>query len=473
MKAPGVTACLLCGLFCGALGFAAEVGAEEGAMVFPDTAAGRRAGAYFDAFNSGDENAVRAFFEENVARASLEARPVDERMAVYRRLKGDLAVLTPVKVVRATEDALTVIARSSTDKWVQLTFDLEKEPPHGIAGIGVRLLPEPPDLDQPTTPLTEAQFLEELRAYMGGLVGADEFSGVVLVATGEEPLFKKAYGLASKEYGVPNRLDTRFNLGSINKFITQIAVEQIVGKGLLGLDDSIGKYLPDYPNRDAAAKVTVRHLLDMTSGIGDFFGDRYRAAPKDRIRDLDDYLPLFAEDPLLFDPGTSSRYSNGGYVVLGLIVEKASGRTYFDYVRDNIYSVAGMEATGHLEADEPTENVASGYTHNWGEDGQLRDSLRNNIYTRPARGSSAGGGYSTADDLVRLVAALRRGNLSAPRASAAVAGQGFGIAGGAPGISAFLGTAGGGRVVVVLSNYDSPTAVKVGEKIQDLLGRLR
>lgn len=474
MKIAGLAVHLLSALIVPAVfGLTGQALAEEGKVGFPDTAAGKRASAYFEAFNSADETAVRTFFEENISRASLEARPVEERMEVHRRLKSDLAVLTPVKIVKAAEDALTVIAHSSTDKWVQIVFDLEKEPPHGIMAMGIRLLPEPPDLDEPTTPLSEAEMLADLRAYMDGLVQKDEFSGVVLVATGERPLFREAYGLASKEYSIPNQIDTRFNLGSINKFITQIAVEQLVGKGLLSYDDTIGKYLPDYPNKDAAAKVTVRHLVDMTSGIGDFFGDRYQATPKNEIRNLKNYLPLFAEEPLLFEPGTSSQYSNGGYVVLGLIIEKASGQTYFDYVRDSIYALAGMGATGHLEADVSTENVASGYTYDLSGCGTPGDYRHNNIYSRPARGSSAGGGYSTAGDLVRLVAALRAGKLGAPQAAETVSGRSIALAGGAPGISAFLGIAEGGYLVVVLSNYDPPTAPKVGDKIQRLLARVK
>lgn len=473
MPVPKIGVCLLCTLLSAVGGYVGLLPAEEAKSVLPDTGAGKRASAYFEAFNSGDEAAIRAFFEENISRASLEERSVEERMEIHRRLKSDLATLTPVKVVKAAEDALTVIAHSSTDMWVQMVFALEKNPPQAIASMGIRLLPEPPDLDEPTTPLTETQMQEELRAYMKGLVEKDEFSGVVLVAMGERPIFREAYGVASKEYRVPNQVDTRFNLGSINKFVTQIAVEQLVGRGLLSYDDTIGKHLPDYPNKEAASKVTVRHLVDMTSGIGDFFGEKYQATPKNEIRDLKDYLPFFAEEPLLFEPGTSSQYSNGGYVVLGLVIEKASGQTYFDYVRDNIYTVAGMRATEHIEADLPAENVASGYTLAPAGHNITGDYQRNNIYSRPARGSSAGGGYSTADDLVRLLAALRAGELGAPEATETVSGRGVGLAGGAPGISAYLGTADGGYVVVVLSNYDPPAAPRVGEKVRRLLGRVK
>jgi hypothetical protein len=132
-----------------------------------------------------------------------------------------------------------------------------------------------------------------------------------------------------------------------------------------------------------------------------------------------------------------------------------------------------MTATGHLEADFPLENVASGYTRNWDERDHPGEPRRNNIYTRPARGSSAGGGYSTADDLLRLIRALEAGKLSAPEAAEDVH-RGIGIAGGAPGISAFLETHPTiGCTVIVLSNYDPPAAPKAGQRIGSYLKRLK
>ena len=228
------------------------------------------------------------------------------------------------------------------------------------------------------------------------------------------------------------------------------------------------------PSSSNAAKVTVRHLLDMSSGIGDFFGDRYESTPKGRIRDLADYLQLFGSEPLAFTPGTSNAYSNGGYVVLGMIVEKASGQDYFDYVREHICVPAGMESTEHLEADVPARSVASGYTRDWDGKQHQGEPRRNNIYTRPARGSSAGGGYSTADDLLKLVVALKAGLLGAPDVSRSVAESGAAVAGGAPGINAYLETLPkSGHVVAVLSNYDPPAAMNVGRTISGLVKRLK
>ncbi len=448
--------------------------AEEPAKAqFPDTPAGEIVAAYFEAFNSDDPGAMRAFLEANLSSGALAQRPVEQRLAALRQIRAENGTLEPVKIVEAREDALTIVARGSKDAWLEISFAFEKDPPARMIGARFMMMDGPPDLNEPVGPLTEAQLLAAIDSLVDALVEKDDFSGVVLVARGETPLFRKAYGLASKEYGVSNRPDTRFNLGSINKVVTRVAIEQLAGKGALGFDDKLGKFLPDYPNKDAAAKVTIRRLLDMTSGVGDFFGEKYDATPKDRIRDLADYLPLFAAEPLLFEPGTDNRYSNGGYVLLGLIVEKASGMSYFDYVRENIYVPAGMESTDHLMADMPVKNVASGYTRTWDGEEHPNEPRRGNIYTRPARGSSAGGGYSTADDLLKLVLALKADRLSAPESAGTFAGN-MAFAGGAPGINAYVETVATiGCTIVVLSNYDPPAAMKTGEKIGRLLRRLK
>ena len=193
------------------------------------------------------------------------------------------------------------------------------------------------------------------------LADADQFSGVVLLAKAGKPFFHQAYGMANRDFGVPNRPDTKFNIGSINKVFTQVAIGQLLQQGKLALDDTIRKHLPDYSG-PAADRITIQQLLTNTSGLGDTFGERYDATPKDRLRTLSDYLPLFVGDPLLFDPGTSRKYSNAGYVVLGLVVEKLSGQGYHDYVRQHIFGPAGMINSDAYPQDEVVANRAVGYT---------------------------------------------------------------------------------------------------------------
>jgi CubicO group peptidase (beta-lactamase class C family) len=307
-----------------------------------------------------------------------------------------------------------------------------------------------------------SELVEAIKEYAQKISKADEFSGVILVAQNGKPLFEEAYGYADREKKIPNRVDTKFNIGSINKSFTSLAVHQLIKQGKVSFDDPIKKFLPDYPNKEAAAKVTVRHLLEMTSGIGDFFGDRYESTPKEKIRSLKDYLPLFADKPLEFEPGTRNRYSNGGYVVLGLIIEKVSGVDYYTYVREHIFKPAAMLDSGSYEKDAGIPNRALGY---------MRDgsSWKPNYETLPGIGSSAGGGYSTAADLLKYTMALKEGRLG--EANEETRG-GFGIAGGAPGLNAALEwDPKSGYTIVVMSNFGPPSAERVARQIRSWLPR--
>jgi CubicO group peptidase (beta-lactamase class C family) len=390
-------------------------------------------------------------------------------------MKERLGSLELQKVVEAKASLVSVVARTGNGPVVRMDFEFEPAEPFGLLGIRVM---DMGDAEEEAPPTGEAkkddrELTAAVAEYAKKAAEAMEFSGVVLIAKNGTPIFEQAFGYADRDEKTPNRVGTKFNVGSISKSFTSLAVRQLIVQKKIALDDTIGKFLPDYPNKDAAGKVTIRRLLDMTSGIGDFFGEKYDATPKNRIRDLADYLPLFAAEPLLFEPGTSNRYSNGGYVVLGLIVEKASGMSYFDYVRENIYKPAGMENTDHFMADMFVDNLASGYTRTWDDKEHPNEPRRDNIYTRPARGSSAGGGYSTADDLLRLVLALKADKLSAPESARMFAGN-MAFEGGAPGINAYVGTAATtGCTVVVLANYDPPAAGKTGGKIARLLKRLK
>ena len=160
---------------------------------------------------------------------------------------------------------------------------------------------------------------------------------------------------------IPNRLDTKFNLGSMNKMFTAVCIAQLVEQGKLAYDDKIDKYLSDYPNSDAARKVTIHHLLTHTSGLGDFFNDKWRAK-QFRVKKVREYFPFFAEEKLKFEPGSKWSYSNAGFMVLGAIVEQVAGQDYFEYVREHVYKPAGMVNTDAFELDHDVPNLAIGYT---------------------------------------------------------------------------------------------------------------
>jgi CubicO group peptidase (beta-lactamase class C family) len=450
--------------------------AQNNEVKLPETEAGKRVAAYIAAFNSGDEAKMRAFFQENVPEEMLKRRPIEARLEVYREMRGEIQTISVRKVVEAKPEKISIVAQSGRGEWVRFNFMFERQPPHKLMGIGIDEAEDPATEASLPASLTKTQFNNSVEEYLNALSSADEFSGVVLIAKKDQPIFQKAVGLANKESNVPNRLDTKFNLGSINKLFTQIAIAQLVAAGKLSYTDTIGKILPDYPNKDARGKVTVRHLLTMTSGIGDIFGEKYNKMPKEKLRTNKDYLPLFASDPLQFEPGARQQYSNGSYVVLGLIIEKLTGQSYYDYVRQNIYQPAGMTNTDSYSNDDSVTNLAQGYTRE-GATSTDKATRKNNVSTRPWRGSAAGGGYSTVEDMLKLSLALQSGKLrqhdfNSPNGQAPKPGS-LGIAGGAPGINAvFEVDVETGYTIVVLSNYDSPSATQVGRRLRTFLERL-
>ncbi|MFT3883366.1 MAG: serine hydrolase domain-containing protein [Gemmatales bacterium] len=316
---------------------------------------------------------------------------------------------------------------------------------------------------------------------MDKIVADDKFSGVVLLAKDGKPLFHKAYGYASLRFQVPNKLDTKFNLGSMNKMLTSVAICQLAEQGKLSFDDPIIKHLPDYPNKTVAEKVTIHHLLTHTSGLGHYWNEKFRAKMP-TLRTVSDFLPLFVDEPLRFEPGERMFYSNAGFIVLGLIIEKVSGQTYYDYVRQHVCKIAGMNNTDSYEVDLIVPNLAIGYTFQSSLTGPSNKNAkpvrRENFYLHAVKGGPAGGGYSTAEDLLAFAAALREHRLlNSKYTTLATTGKvqmgpdgkyayGFGDFtanghrhighnGGAPGISAdFRDYLDLGYTAIVLSNYD-------------------
>lgn len=244
------------------------------------------------------------------------------------------------------------------------------------------------------------------------MASRDEFSGAALIGHGEDVVWETAAGLANRELNLPNLSDTRFNLGSMNKMFTAVAILQLREQGQLALDDTIAAYLPDYPNDEVAGSITIHQLLTHTSGLGDVFTAEFNADPH-AYRSNRDYLPLFADAPLLFDPGAGWSYSNAGYVVLGLIIERISGRTYDAYVREHIFEPSGMLSTSAYDIDEEIPNLAIGYTTQDAE-GNETGVLTANTALMPGRGFAAGGGYSTTGDLFRFRNALLSNKLLNP-----------------------------------------------------------
>lgn len=243
--------------------------------------------------------------------------------------------------------------------------------------------------------------MSDLDARLASLAEQSQFSGVVRVDRGEDSLVDRAFGLADRRWQIANVTDTRFGIASGVKGMTALAVASLVEDGVLGLDTTarsiLGKDLPLVHD-----DVTVEHLLAHRSGIGDYVDedlpgeitDYVLAAPAHTLAETEDYLAVLDGFPAKFAPGERFSYCNGGFVVLALIAERASGVGFHELVARRVCEPAEMSETAFLRSDDLPGGTAVGYLY--------ADGLRTNILHLPVRGSGDGGIYTTAADVRRL-----------------------------------------------------------------------
>jgi len=386
---------------------------------------------------------------------------------------------------REGETVVIVKDRNLEGFW-GITFRFGPDPESLISGISFSAARPPASTD--AGPLTEAAFVEQARALMDRAIARGGFSGAFLIARQDQILLIGAGGEAERSFHASNTIDTRFNLGSMNKMFTATAIMQLIELEKLGLDDPIARYIDESWLPEAVtAKITIRHLLTHSSGLGSYFNETFDRSSRALFRKLDDYKPLIRDDRPAFEPGSRFQYSNTGMFLLGVVIEKVTGMDYFDYVRQAIYEPAEMTRSDCYEMDVPVENLAIGY----GRDPSSPSGWRNNLFQHVIKGGPAGGGFSTVTDLHRFALALLAHELVTPQSLelmwtdqlGASYGFGFGVEQGSAG--KVVGHAGGfsginaqldvypdrGYIVVVMSNVDSG-ASPLARRFGQLLGRV-
>jgi CubicO group peptidase (beta-lactamase class C family) len=346
--------------------------------------------AWLSAFNAGDRAKYEAFTREQ---SPSRTERIDGDMNLFSMTGGfDLRRIESVTATTVT----CLVQERAWEQVARAVVEVEPAPPHRIVRLGLNIAPRPADLA--VSRLSESALVSAARAKIDSAAARGAFSGAVLVARHGTVLYSDAKGLADREAGTPNAVETRFRMGSMNKMFTATAILQLVQAGKVKLDSPLGTYLTGYPNREVATKVTIHHLLTHTGGTGDIFGPQF-AAHRLELKVLDDYTKLYGTRGLEFEPGSRWQYSNYGFLLLGVIVEKVSGESYYDYVRDHIFKPAGMTGSGSEPEDVPVPGRAKGYM-------QQKGAWVPNTDTLPYRGTSAGGGYTTVGDLLRFATAL-------------------------------------------------------------------
>jgi D-alanyl-D-alanine carboxypeptidase len=444
----------------------------------PDTPAARQCAAWLESFNLGDREAFKNFLEKNYP-SGVERLDRDMQ---FRQMTGGFDF-------RKTEESsptklVALVQERRSDQFGRLTLEVEAGDPHRITSLELRAIPRPADFA--LSRLSQNELIAAARKEIDKAFTSDRFAGAVLVVKDGKPVLSEAYGFADREHKTPNTINTRFRIGSMNKMFTAVATLQLVQAAKLGLNDPIGKYLTDYPNKDVASKVTIHHLLTHTGGTGDIFGPEFEAHRLE-LRSPQDYLKLYGQRDLKFEPGSRWEYSNYGFILLGAIIEKVSGQSYYDYVREHVYVPAGMTSTASDPESQAVSDRSIGYTQ-MDAGGQLKP----NTDTLPYRGTSAGGGYSTVGDLARFATAIEQNKLlNAHYTELLTTGKAgtpengyaygfgdrkmngmrcFGHGGGAPGMNGDLEICPGtGYVVAVLANMDPPAASRISEFITNRL----
>lgn len=260
------------------------------------------------------------------------------------------------------------------------------------------------------------------------------FSGVVLLAKEGNIIYEKSFGYADWENKIPNENQTLFNIASITKMFTAAMIMQLKEEGRLSLSDPLSKYVQMYPD-DIGNKITIQMLLDMKAGLGDYLMDPDYMQNIGRFTTVDAYINLIKNEPLLFEPGTSQRYSNSGYAVLGGVIEKATGKSYADNLNERIFIPLGMKNTFYKQLKDNLSNSALPTKINFSGD--------KSTMKMDASPSPAGGIYTNAEDLFKMDAYLKNSKL-----------LGAGIrAGGTPGWNSIFGQYKNGYTLIILSNF--------------------
>jgi len=459
--------------------------------VMPAGKKGERIRSLIATVNSNDPDQISRSIKEESTEKFQKFAPMEEHINLFlnfsRQTGGIDFHSIRTYVPERKEETIVILKDRNFDSWRAFVIKFDKSENYLIDGLQFSIARTPSNVNEPN--LSEKQFIQMTKEIIQRIYKRDIFSGTVLIARGEELLLEHACGEASKRFHVPNNIDTKFNLGSMNKMFTATAIAQLVEKGLLSYQDPISKYVDEsWLPKEITSKITIHHLLTHTSGLGSYFNETYSKGSRELYRTVEDFKPLVKEEKPAFEPGKRFRYSNTGMLLLGVVIESVTGQSYFDYTRKNIYEPAGMKNSDSYEMDYPVENLAIGYSL----DRKSEYGWQNNLFKHVIKGGPAGGGFSTVGDLHGFAHALQTGKLVSVDSlktlwkdhSGENYGYGFGVVqgpngkvvghgGGFPGINGQLDLyLDKGYIVAVLSNYDRG-ASPVAQKISQLLARVK
>ncbi len=473
-----------CGVLSVLLAVTAPVFAQSASTAPSGYAAERALRDLITAINSGDSGQIASFAAARydsvyLSRSGGAPRAVRRWLEIHETY-GPLSIDSIVTNQAARADAWIVGTISRA--WLDYRVGLDSIT-HRISRVGLGRGVRPDHRRARHARIADVQLSVHLEQHLRSLASADLFSGTVLVARDTIMVYQGAFGFADGAGRVRNRIDTRFDLASVGKLFTAVAIAQLAEAGKLSFGDTIARFQLDLPQA-ITRRITVEQLLNHTSGLGEI-GPALDSAMR-MTRSVPEMIELLTDTSLSFAPGSSTQYSNRGYLILGAVIEAVSGRDYFSYVEDHIFTPAGMSQTAFFADEAPVTNRAERLSR--------FPTLRSAYVPGPrrptparldVRGGPAGGVYSTVGDLFSFVRGLEQGRLLSPAMRGRLTtstsdirpgygfdlidGGGYGHRGAAPGATASLFFFRSGHTVAVLSNYDS-AAQLVGEYVRERTG---
>lgn len=459
---------------------------------FPSTPAGQLGRSLVHALNDSDA-ALATFFTERLAPETRGSKSADKYQRMMLKLREQSGDVTLQRVLGASDRSAQLLLRarkSAHSVGLELIADTSGQ----LRSMMLHAMP-PPEGARPK-PMSKAKVEPSLvpkliEEHVSETAALDLFSGVVLVAKDDSILLHRAWGMADRDRGISNRVTTRFGSASVGKMFTGVAIAQLAETGRLNFEDTLPALLPDYPNAAAVSSVTIQHLLTHSAGVGDPF-ESPRGHGFEPKRESD-WFPLFAHEPLAFKPGAKHQYSNGGYVALAAIIEKLSGKSFADYLCENVFARAGMNHTGCAARENHDTTIAAPHRRFMADDPLGIEPRRVDATPKFKRTASGMGGWqTTTEDLFRFARAFRTGRLLSPTMTTKVAtghvpvfgdrvkyGYGFydmdvkgeravGHSGGGGDLAVAAEVEmlwDSGYTVVILSNYDLPETRRLAHDI--------
>lgn len=353
-----------------------------------------------------DPEARQIFLERWASAAGLKRRPPEVWTAALERVRqmsGGVDFLSVGVEPRAVVASVRTRRQGLVRQLVAVT---DREIPDRLYWLVFSPRPTPYDQPLPAGPLGFAALHKAIDRRVTFAIDRDEFSGVVrIVAPSGSVFYEKAHGIANRDAAAAITAGSRFHLGSADKSFTALLIGRQIEAGKLTLDTRVADVLPTYANREAAAKITVRHLLSHSAGLGDLWSRPGYDKRKPNVT-VTELLPAFWDAATAFEPGTRSAYSNEGFVLLGAVVEAVGGGSWYDQLAERIYAPAGMTRSGHFTLEEVVPGRALGYR--FADDDLIGlGERRPNTVFQGWRGNSCGGGYSTVADMIGYLRALR------------------------------------------------------------------